>query len=77
MSGFTMFEKNAGKKPMPRGSLWNLFKEQKGKQKCRQKKKKKPVCLQKNKNQCSDVATAISSTRDDRAMFKQLRTCNL
>lgn len=35
-----MFEKNARKKPMPRGSLWNLFKEQKGKQKCRQKKKK-------------------------------------
>ena len=23
------------------------------------------------------VATAISSTRDDRAMFKQLRTCDL
>ena len=36
-----MFEKNARKKPMPRGSLWNLFKQQKGKQKCRQKKKKK------------------------------------
>ena len=49
-----MFEKNARKKPMPRGSLWNLFKEQKGKQKCRQKKKKKTVCLQRNKNQCSD-----------------------
>ena len=49
MSGFTMFEKNAGKKPMPRGSLWNLFKEQKGKQKCRQKKKKKQFASKRTK----------------------------
>ena len=47
-----MFEKNAGKKPMPRGSLWNLFKEQKGKQKCRQEKKKK--------NQFASKRTKIS-----------------
>ena len=69
-----MFEKNARKKPMPRGSLWNLFKEQKGKQKCRQKKKKKQFA---SKGTKISVATAISSTRDDRAMFKQLRTCDL
>ena len=70
-----MFEKNAGKKPRPRGSLWNLFKEQKGKQKCRHEKKKKNKFGSKGTK--IRVATAISSTRDDRAMFKQLMTCDL
>ena len=68
-----MFEKNARKKPMPRGSLWNLFKEQKGKQNADRKKKKQLA----SKGTKISAATAISSTRDDRAMFKQLRTCDL
>ena len=45
-----MFEKNAGKKPRPRGSLWNLFKEQKGKQKCRQEKKKNSLAPKEQKS---------------------------
>ena len=38
------------------------------------KKKKKQFA---SKGTKISVATAISSTRDDRAMFKQLRTCDL
>jgi len=54
--------------------VYGIYLKNKKENKNADRKKKKQFA---SKGTKISAATAISSTRDDRAMFKQLRTCDL